>query len=322
MNILITGGAGYIGSALTHTLIQQKHHVIVVDNLTSSSQIHLPHAANFHELDIRNTAALSRVAAPNSLDAVIHLAALSNPYESLEAIEEFRSVNVEGTRSVLQVCKANKIKHLVFASSASVYGNLGSQDLQRCAPVSPYGETKLQAEKDILASSVHSKILRLFNVAGASPRLNLGQSRKSPFHLVDLCAQTALGLRPHLAVFGSEFDSSDGTAVRDYIHLEDVVQFFLRSLNSLKMGGHSEILNCGSGVGSSVLDVVHTMEKVSGQKIRIQKQEKRTSDPGKIIAMDPKYECQMSDLKTICETSFQWEKDKLNNRTSAKFVNS
>jgi len=310
MNILITGGAGYIGTALAHTLILQKHQVIIVDNLSLSSKTYVPSAAVFYQLDIRDFEALSRVFEHHQVDVVIHLAALTNPFDSLNDSNEFKSVNIDGTRSVINVCKKNKVNRLIFASSASIYGNLSTDNKNNFAPVSPYAETKLQAEKEILSAKLDTVILRIFNVSGASPQFNLGQNRKTPFHLVDLLAQAALGLKPQISIFGNSFDTPDGTALRDYIHIDDTVQFILRGLQSLLTPGTVEVVNCGSGIGSSVLDVIHKMENVSGQKISYKIENKRPCDPARLVAMDTKNKFTTSDLRKICESAFLWEKSK------------
>ena len=325
MVVLITGGAGYIGSALTKQFLKTGHRVVVVDDLCSSQLKNLPSKADFYQLDVRCTQNLSQCIALTTPDLVIHLAALSSPFASVSAASEFISVNVDGTESVLEACEKNGVHRLLFASSASVYGEQPSDsELNQCKPISPYGESKLQAEKLILkktdTSSLHSLILRLFNVAGASKAHKSGQLRKFPYHLVDLCAQAALDLRNELYIYGQDYANPDGTTIRDFIHLEDTVQYFYRAALSILDDQHTDTFNCGSGTESSVLDVIKTMESVAGRRLKVIEKPRRLGDPARLVAQTKKistyfnYNCQVSDLHTICKSAYDWEASQINKK--------
>lgn len=320
MNILLTGGAGYIGSHMAQRLIELDERPIIYDNLSTGRRETIPSRAEFVFGDIRDQDLLGRVIKDFKIDSVVHFAAKSVVPESVERPIEYYENNVVGTLQLVAACKKHGVKNFIFSSSASVYGNPETVPLVENSslnPTSPYGRTKKIGEdiiKDASRGAFSYVILRYFNVAGARNDLTNGPRNEKATHLIKVAAEAACGIKAEMNVFGTDYPTSDGTGLRDYIHVEDLVEAHVASLTHLQKGGESEILNCGYGRGYTVMEVLDTMKKVSGRNFEIIRQPPRPGDvaisyaDSNKIRNTLKWEPQYNELETICRTSYLWEK--------------
>lgn len=321
--ILVTGGAGYIGSHCVQSLLKQGREVIVYDNLSTGFQEALPAGVKFIFGDVRDTALLGRVMKDSKVSSVIHFAAKLLVGESVEKPLEYYENNVGGTLSVLKACESAEVHQLIFSSTAAVYGEpkemqnlVGESDA--CAPTSPYGTSKYFSEQIIQdyfsQSNIRATILRYFNVAGAASDLSNGSRSRNATHLIKICSEVSLGRRSLVQVYGSDYSTPDGTGVRDYIHIEDLVDAHLLALDYLENGGSSEVFNCGYGHGFSVLDVLKTFSQINGEQIPYQLVGRRPGDVASIVADVSKikkmlqYQPKKDSLEVICCDALEWEK--------------
>lgn len=320
MNVLVTGGAGYIGSVTAAKLIKGGHSVVIYDNLSTGFREALPEQAKFIFGDVRDQALLARVMADQKIEAVVHFAAKLIVPESVEKPWDYYDNNVGGVLSTVQACLKSGVDKVVFSSTAAVYGNPERVPVEESSPtnpLSPYGASKLMAEnilRDVgQASSLRSVILRYFNVAGASEDGMNGQRMKNATHLVKISAEAAAGQRESITMTGTDFPTPDGTGVRDYIHVEDLADAHVLALEYLARGGASETLNCAYGQGSSVRQVVETMRAVSGVNFAALEGPRRAGDPASITASGERlrkkfdWKPKFADLREICRSAYQWE---------------
>lgn len=322
--ILITGGAGFIGSSVADLLIRDGAKVIIADDLSRGSREAIPQGAVFHEVAIQETAKIHRILQDYQIDSVMHFAAFIKVGESIEKPELYFANNTEGTRSLLKALDRTAVKNFVFSSTAAVYGQLGDgivTESSLLAPLNPYGQSKLQAEGLIRdytnqQPALRSLILRYFNVAGADASRGRGPRDPQATHLIRRTAQTALKLIPSLGVFGRDYATADGTCIRDYIHIKDLAQAHLQGLEFLqKKEAATSVttLNLGYGKGFSVLDVIQAMEKATGLKVPSHFQERRPGDPACVIADSSRAQTLLNlqwryqDLGLICKDTLQWE---------------
>lgn len=323
MNLLVTGGAGYIGAVVAKKLLSAGHQVTVFDSLITGFREAVPAGADFVQGDIRDREALQKIFSNKRFDGVFHFASLIVAPESVEKALEYYDVNLGGGVTLLETCREYGVKHFIFSSTASVYGstNEAVSEESPLAPANPYGASKAMMEsvlRDVSqASPLKHVILRYFNVAGASPDLSNGQRLQKATHLIKIASQAAVGIRDHVVVAGSDYPTKDGTGVRDYIHVEDLADAHVLALNYLAGGGASTTLNCGYGHGSSVREVLQAMKKASGVDFEIREGARRPGDTAEIVAKadriravlgwTPKYD----DLEFICKTAFEWEKTRI-----------
>ena len=321
MKILVTGGAGYIGSVIVDKLIERGDQVIVYDNLSSGFKEAVPAAAQFILGDVRDDQLLTRVLKDKKIEAVIHMAAKSIVKESTEVPLEYYDSNVNGTLQLLKSCEKAAIKYLVFSSTAAVYGNAQKSPVSESSallPMSPYGSTKLMGEKIIqdyaATQNLYYIILRYFNVAGAMLNMKQGHRFSLATQLIKVASQVAIGqLAKTLEIFGTDYETQDGTAERDYIHVEDLADVHLLALDYLFKSNKSEILNCGYGAGYSVKNVIESFEKIIGHSLSKKVGPRRAGDPAqvyadssrlqKVLNWKPKYQ----DLDQIVKSSLDWE---------------
>lgn len=319
MRLLVTGGAGYIGGLAVRRLLEQGHEVTVYDNLSTGSRSAIPAQALFVFGDVRDEALLGRVLKDRRIEAVLHFAAKLVVPESFEKPLEYYETNALGTLRLSRACEAAQVRKLVFSSTAAVYGELSAEpvaETQILRPLNPYGKSKAIAEKFLLegSPSIQTVILRYFNVAGASDEGDHGPSLNRSPHLISAAARAALGQIPELLVFGDQYPTEDGTGVRDYIHVEDLVDAHLAALAYLDRGGASLVLNCGYQKGASVLQVHAAMENATGRNIPLRRVEPRPGDPAQVVAQCEKirtmlqWEPQRTSLEKICLSTFEWEK--------------
>lgn len=295
MSILVLGGAGYIGSHAVYQLIKQGEDVVVIDNLQTGHRDAVHPKATFYEGDIRNIDFLRTVFKEQSIQAVLHFAANSLVGESMEKPLQYFDNNVYGTQVLLQAMTEFKIDKIIFSSTAATYGNVTTMPITEDTPTSPtnaYGETKLTMEKLIKwceqAHGIRYVSLRYFNVAGAREDGVIGEDHTPETHLVPIILQTALGQRKEITIFGDDYNTEDGTCIRDYIHVEDLIEAHLLALKYLTNGGASNIFNLGSNHGFSVKEMIEEARKVTGHPIPAVLGERRAGDPDILIASSEK----------------------------------
>jgi UDP-glucose 4-epimerase len=320
-NILVTGGAGYIGSHVVRDLGLKGFNPIVYDNLSTGSRESVL-CGQFVLGDIRDSARVSETIREFAVKSVIHFAASIVVSESVGKPLEYYENNSINTFQLVKTCIANGIENFVFSSTAAVYGIPETVPVAETAvmnPINPYGKSKTVTE--MLLSDVSAAYpdfnyitLRYFNVAGADREARIGQNYKNPTHLMTLALRTALGDYPHLNIFGTDYDTPDGTAVRDYIHIDDLSGAHLLALEYLKAEKKSRVLNCGYGTGHSVLEVVRVSKEVTGIDFPIIPTERRPGDPPELVADSRRIQEELgwkpryNDLHYIIQTAWEWEK--------------
>jgi len=321
MTILVTGGAGYIGSHMVYTLVDAGEEVVVLDNLSTGFRWALPDRVPLYEGDTGDEKLALEIIARHEVDAIIHFAAsIVVPDSVADPLGYYRN-NTANSRTLIEAAVKGGVKHFIFSSTAAVYGNVEIVPVPEDAPtvpMSPYGWSKLMTEI-ILRDTGHAHplryaVLRYFNVAGADPAMRTGQSTPAATHLIKVAVQTALGLRKKMDVFGTDYPTPDGTCIRDYIHVSDLVAAHSDALSYLRGGGPSVTVNCGYGRGFSVLEVIDTVKSVSGVDFRVDLAPRRPGDPAQIVAASDKarhllkWTPRYDDLKTIVSHALAWEK--------------
>lgn len=295
MSVLVLGGAGYIGSHAVYQLIEQGKNVVVVDNFETGHQKAVHPKAVFYEGDIRNADFLNAVFEKESIEDVLHFAANSLVGESMENPLKYFDNNVYGTQVLLYTMMQHDVKNIVFSSTAATYGEPESVPITETMPTNPastYGETKLTMEKMMkwtgLAHGLKFVSLRYFNVAGAKETAEIGEDHRPESHLVPLILQTALGQRKEITVFGDDYDTPDGTCIRDYVHVEDLIRAHLLALDYLREDGESDVFNLGSSQGFSVNEMIVAARSVTGKEIPVKVAPRRAGDPSILIASSDK----------------------------------
>jgi UDP-glucose 4-epimerase len=293
MAILVTGGAGYIGSHMTLALLERGEEAVVLDNLASGVRRLVPAAAHFVEGDVKDQALLRRIFQQHEVDTVLHFAGSTVVPESVARPLQYYANNTMASRDLIEACLGAGVKHFIFSSTAAVYGPVDHALVAETAvkaPGSPYGRSKLMTEQMLQdaagASELRYVTLRYFNVAGADPRGRTGQCTPRATHLIKCACQAALGQRPYLGVFGEDYDTPDGTGVRDYIHVSDLVAAHALALEHLRAGGESAVFNCGYGRGFSVREVIAAVERASGVSVPVKTLPRRPGDAPCVVA-DP-----------------------------------
>lgn len=320
--VLVTGGAGYIGSHTAMQLVEAGHHVVALDNLCAGHRWAVPEPAGFEQGDIADQKLVKDLISGHRIDAVIHFAAHVVVPESVENPAKYYRNNVVGSFNLIEACIAAGVGRFVFSSSAAVYGippvSPVSEDVA-AAPINPYGAGKLITEwtlRDLAAATAgrfRFVALRYFNVAGARPDGRLGQSTPQATHLIKVACEAACGVRDGMSLFGDDYPTRDGTCIRDYIHVEDLAAAHLDAFDYLDQGGESVVLNCGYGHGYSVGEVIECVKAVSNVDFAVTIENRRRGDPPELVADNallrrrfgwkPRYD----DLPTICRTAYRWE---------------
>jgi UDP-glucose 4-epimerase len=286
---LVTGGAGYVGSHLVIALLDAGHEVTVYDNLRQGHRAAVPESANLIEADLANARRLDMVLADGPWDAVFHFASLSLVGESMQKPFLYLVENAGLGIRLIEACVHHGIKKFVLSSTANLFGNpkrIPIDENESIHPGSPYGESKQILERTLYwADKIHglrSACLRYFNAAGADPQGRLGEDHDPETHLIPLVIDAALGRRTEIAVFGTDYPTPDGTCIRDYIHVADLADAHIRALESLEEG--SVTYNLGNGTGHSVMEVIRTVEAVSGRKVPVRLAGRRAGDPAVLVA--------------------------------------
>jgi UDP-glucose 4-epimerase len=318
--ILVTGGAGYIGSHTVLQLVARGERVVVLDDLSTGFR-QAVRDVPLRVGHVGDRALVDRLLAEHRVDTIIHFAAHTIVPESVADPLKYYGNNTCSTRSLLDCAARAGVKHFVFSSTAAVYGipasGLAAEDTQT-QPINPYGTSKLMSEwmlRDLCAvTPMRSVSLRYFNVAGSDPAGRIGQSTRVATLLVKVACEVAVGKRPFLSVFGTDYPTPDGTGVRDYIHVEDLATAHVSALTYLRDGGKSLIANCGYGHGYSVREVIKSVEKIAGLKLTVREESRRAGDPPTLVAKADKVRSvlgwapKLDDIDTIVRTSLEWEK--------------
>lgn len=320
MTVLVTGGAGYIGSHTVLALSDRGEDVVVLDNLSTGFASVVPDDVTLVEGDVGDRAVLDRVFSENAIDAVVHFAGSIVVPDSVTDPLGYYSNNTVKSRELMAAAVAHGVPRFIFSSTAAVYGTpkiVPVTEDSQLEPISPYGASKLMTEwmlRDTAAAHDFDYVaLRYFNVAGADPKGRAGQSTARATHLIKVAVEAVTGARDHVSVFGDDYDTPDGTGIRDYIHVSDLAAAHLAALDHLRNGQDSGVFNCGYGHGSSVLDVLETVQKVSGRSIDVRHGPRRAGDPATLVS-DPSclrktlnWTPKLDDLPTIVEHALRWE---------------
>ncbi len=318
--IMVTGGAGYIGSHVVRQLGLANEDVITLDNLSTGFEAAVTNG-DLIVGDTGDAALLEKIFATHDIDTVMHFAAHTVVPESVANPLKYYRNNTASSCTLLEACAKNGVKNFVFSSTAAVYGvpdgGRASED-SATQPINPYGTSKLMTEwmlRDLsTAGGPRFVALRYFNVAGCEPGGTIGQSTPKATLLVKVACEAATGARPGVAIFGTDFSTPDGTGLRDYIHVEDLASAHLDALTYLRNGGESSILNCGYGRGYSVREVIAAVERANGQKLTVSEEPRRAGDPPELIAVAERvrevlgWAPKFDDLDTIVSTSLAWER--------------
>lgn len=321
MTVLVTGGAGYIGSHVANFLSLKGHQVVAFDNLSTGHQDSLLSKVRLVVGDILNFEHLSQVFSKNDFDFVFHFAAKLSPEQSLRQPLLYYENNVIGTTHLLKACQDHAVKNMIFASSSNVYGDGNKNVLTEHSalqPINPYGHSKLMCEKIIAdfssVSDFRYQILRFFNVAGAHHRLTNGQKGLHPYHIIHRASKAALGFFPDVQVFGQDYPTDDGTCVRDFIHIDDLVNLHYLCFEDLRLHRKNEVLNCGYGTGYSVKQIVETMHRLAPQKFNIKSAPRRPGDASFLVSSTeklrrkfPAWKPEKDNLQLICQSALDWE---------------
>ena len=320
MKVLVTGGAGYIGSHVVRQLAEAGHEIVVFDNLSTGYRW----AVTAGELvvgDLADEEAIEYLFAQHRFEAVLHFAANIVVPESVADPLKYYSNNTRNTLNLLKAVNRHQVPYMVFSSTAAVYGmpeqTVLTEDLP-LAPINPYGASKMMSERMIMdlanASDLNYVILRYFNVAGANPDGLLGQATPEATHLIKVASECVTGQREGMSVFGTDYDTRDGTCVRDYIHVEDLASAHVRALEYMNQGGGSQVLNCGYGRGFTVREVIDVVQRLSGVAFPVSETERRAGDPEALMADNSRirstldWEPAYDDLDTIVQTALDWER--------------
>jgi UDP-glucose 4-epimerase len=318
MNVLIVGGAGYIGSHVTRELLDQGHRAVIFDNLSAGLRENLFPEAEFIHGDIMDYPALSRAAAGGHFDALIHLAALKAAGESMIAPEKYSRNNISGALNILNAASEAGIKSLVFSSSAAVYGEPAYLPIDEKHPANPenyYGFTKLEIERFLgwydKLRDIRFASLRYFNAAGYDVKGRVRGKELNPANLIPVIMEAAAGTRKELRVFGDDYDTPDGTCIRDYIHVSDLALAHVKALAYITQTRRSLTVNLGTGRGASVLEVIRAARRITGRELPVTMAPRRPGDPAKLTASSDlalatiNWKAEHSDIDTIIRTS--WE---------------
>jgi UDP-glucose 4-epimerase len=320
MTVLVTGGAGYIGSHMVHALVDRGERVVVLDDLSTGIRAQVPEAAVFVLGNVGDATLLRQLLPEHGIDAVVHFAGSIVVPDSVADPLAYYANNTVASRTLIAACVAAGIRRFVFSSTAAVYGIPKQNPVTESVllqPINPYGRSKLMTEWMLedtsRAHDFRYVALRYFNVAGADPKGRTGQSTPRATHLIKRACQVALGRVDRLDVFGTDFPTRDGTGVRDYIHVSDLADAHALALDHLAAGGASHVLNCGYGRGFSVREVIRMVERVAGRALPVREAARRAGDPPELVADSSRLKAEFrwqpkrDDLEQIVASAYAWE---------------
>lgn len=321
MKVLVLGGAGYIGSHAVDQLIEEGFDVVVVDNLETGHKEAIHQKAKFYEGDCRNIAFMENVFKNEKVHAVMHFCAYSLVGESMKKPLKYFNNNMYGMQVLLETMKKYSIDKLIFSSTAAVYGEVEQVPIKEetmLQPTNPYGESKLVMEKMVKwankAYGLKYIALRYFNVAGAKAGATIGEDHNPETHLIPIILEVALGKRKEIAIYGNNYPTKDGTCIRDYLHVSDLVDAHIKALKYLNEGGESQSINLGSSKGYSVLEIIEAARKVTGHNIPCKVEQRRAGDPSILIASTEKaveklnFKPKYTDIEEIIKTAWAFHK--------------
>jgi UDP-glucose 4-epimerase len=320
MSVLVTGGAGYIGSHMVLELMDAGEEVVTLDDLSSGAPWVAPQGSSFVKGDVGDQPLVEELIRSRGIDSIIHFAAFVVVPESVADPLRYYFNNTVKSRALIEVAVKSGIRHFIFSSTAAVYGMTGDKPVAEDAPlkpVSPYGSSKLMTEIMLgdagRAHGLAHVILRYFNVAGADPKGRAGQSTPYATHLIKVASEAAVGKRPYMELFGTDYETRDGTCLLDYIHVADLTSAHMAALRHLRAGGASDTFNCGYGRGVSVREVIEAVKRVSGRSFEVRDAPRRPGDPASIIAAPDKIRASLGwapkhdDLDTMVGQALAWE---------------
>ena len=323
MNVFLTGGAGYIGSHAALSLLDSGHKVHIVDNLSTGNETLIPKNAKFTNCNINDEKVISDLIQSNKFDLLMHFAGFIRVEESVKHPDKYFENNTDNAIKLFNICKKNGLNKIVFSSTAAAYGSVNENKLidenTNLNPQNPYAESKIKTENFLLKNQDNLKfiILRYFNVAGADKNLRSGQISRESTHLIKILSEVVIGKRDHIEIYGNDYNTPDGTAIRDYIHVSDLADIHVEVAKYLLEKSESNLFNCGYGNGFSVLDVVNTANKIYQNKINYKFSNRRDGDVEKLVAETSKilshidWKPKYNDLKEIICSSIKWE-EKIN----------
>ncbi|MBI9072251.1 MAG: UDP-glucose 4-epimerase GalE [Melioribacteraceae bacterium] len=318
--ILVTGGAGYIGSHFVDLLIKENKEVVVFDNLSRGHKEAVPKNTPFEEVDILNYADLSSRMKKYKIDAIVHFAAFAYVGESVEDPGLYYTNNVAGSLNLIKAAVENNVTKIVFSSTCSIYGNNASVPISETDipdPINPYASSKLMIERILSdfsnVNNFNFVALRYFNAAGDNPNGLIGESHNPEPHIIPIIIETALGKREKVFIFGNDYNTDDGTCIRDYIHVADLADAHLRALNFLDQNKTNEVINLGTGEGTSVLELIKLTEKITSENILYEITPRREGDPAKLVADNKKAKDLLGwepkkNIEEIIKTAWSWHK--------------
>ncbi|MHC8491209.1 UDP-glucose 4-epimerase GalE [Thalassospira sp. SM2505] len=330
MTVLVTGGAGYIGSHAALALLDGGRNVVVLDNLSQGHRWAVPAGAAFVEGDCGDYDLVRRVIAEHEVTAIMHFAGSIIVPDSVIYPLEYYYNNTVNSRALAQAAVDSGIRHFIFSSTAGVYGEPETTPILEdfaLKPISPYGTSKMMTEKMLadaaIAHDLRYVALRYFNVAGADPAGRSGQTSRKATHLIKIASQAATGVRPKMAIYGEDYETPDGTCIRDYIHVTDLANAHVLALEYLEKGGESDVMNCGYGRGFSVREVIDAVKQVSGVDFTVDLAERRAGDPAALIAGADRIRQKLGwkpvhdDLTAIVRHALDWEESLKGREVSA-----
>ena len=320
MKILLTGGAGYIGSHVLLTILEQGHKVVVIDDLSTGNKNLIPEKIDLINCNINNEEKIGKVLQQQKFDILLHFAGFIKVEESVQNPKKYFINNTENAIKLFETCYKHNLNNIIFSSTAAAYGNpinnSSIQENSELKPLNPYGESKVKTENYLIQNKhrYNSIILRYFNVAGADPNLRSGLISDKPTHLIKILSEVAIGKRDKISIYGNDYNTSDGTTVRDYIHVSDLADIHLKAASYLLTNETTDIFNCGYGKGYSVLEVINAANKLYNNSINFNFDQRRPGDSEQLVSnVDklhqhfdwmPKY----NDLNLIIQTAVNWEK--------------
>ena len=319
MNILLTGGAGYIGSHASHSLLDNGHQVTIIDNLITGNKNLIPSKADFIKCNIADRLIITNLLQKKKFDILMHFAGYIQVEESVNNPEKYFNNNTENAKILFDTCAENNLTNIIFSSTAAAYGNpINEKPISEDSllqPLNPYGESKIQTEKYLQNSTkLNFIILRYFNVAGSDPKMRSGLISKKATHLIKVASEVVVGKRDKIIIYGNNYPTPDGTAIRDYIHVSDLADVHLKAVEYLIKTQQSEIINCGYGKGFSVKEVLSIVNKINKQPITIEEGERRAGDSSMLVSDVSKlndllnWQPKHNDLSFIIKTAIDWEK--------------